>query len=66
MKSLEQKIIKEGNFDLIWTNEPVMGLMTRLAAKKTKAKVEKVDLLSLSYLYRRTAPADPVSDGSGC
>ncbi|WP_249310525.1 glycosyltransferase [Congzhengia minquanensis] len=25
-------LIENGNFDLIWTNEPVMGVMTRLAA----------------------------------
>jgi len=28
-----------GDFDVIWTNEPVMGAMTRLAARRTGAKV---------------------------
>ncbi len=36
-----KKIISGGNYDLIWTNEPVMGIMTRLARKlaHSKAKV---------------------------
>lgn len=32
-----RKIVK--GFDVIWTNEPVMGAMTRLAARKSGAKV---------------------------
>lgn len=31
-----RRIINEGQYDLIWTNEPVMGVMTRLAARKTR------------------------------
>lgn len=31
-------IIDRGNYDLIWTNEPVMSVMTRLAARKTRKK----------------------------
>lgn len=34
-----KKIIKETDYDLIITNEPVMGLMTRLAARKSGVKV---------------------------
>ena len=33
-----KEIIRKGKFDLIWTNEPVMGVMTRLAAKKERAE----------------------------
>lgn len=29
-----KKIIDGSHWDVIWTNEPVMGVMTRLAAKK--------------------------------
>lgn len=32
-------LIHKGNYDLIWTNEPVMGTMTRIAAIGTKCKV---------------------------
>lgn len=31
-----KELIKRGGFNLIWTNEPVMGVLTRLAAKKVK------------------------------
>ncbi len=36
-----KNIISNGNYDLIWTNEPVMSIMTRLASKlvRSKAKV---------------------------
>ena len=37
-----KRIINSGNYDLIWTNEPVMGIMTRLAAKKARKKGTKV------------------------
>lgn len=33
-----KRIIKEGHYDLVWTNEPVMGVMTRLAAKHLRKK----------------------------
>lgn len=31
--------IKAGNYDIIWTNEPVMGVATRVAARKSRAKI---------------------------
>lgn len=31
--------IASGNYDIIWANEPVMGVVTRLAARKSGAKV---------------------------
>ena len=34
-----KKLICKGNYDLIWTNEPVMGTMTRIAAIGSKSKV---------------------------
>ncbi len=37
-----KRIIREGNYDLVWTNEPVMGVMTRLAARKLRKKGLKV------------------------
>lgn len=43
-KGLKQlkEVINKGNYDLIWTNEPVMGVMTRLAAKKVRKAGTKV------------------------
>lgn len=34
-----RKIIQNGEYDLIWTNEPVMGTITRLASRNNNAKV---------------------------
>lgn len=34
-----RKLLKSGSFSVIWTNEPVMGAMTRLAARGTRAKL---------------------------
>lgn len=34
-----KNIIGNGHYDFIWTNEPVMSVITRLAAKKDNAKV---------------------------
>lgn len=41
VKGLKQlkKIITKGCYDLIWTNEPVMGVMTRIAAIGSNCKV---------------------------
>ena len=33
-----QQIINNGNYDIIWTNEPVMGVITRLAAKLARKR----------------------------
>lgn len=37
-----RNILKENYYDLIWTNEPVMGVVTRLAANKYRRKGTKV------------------------
>lgn len=37
-----KKIISAGNFDIIWTNEPVMGVVTRLAARKARKSGTRV------------------------
>lgn len=36
------KIIKAGSYDIVWTNEPVMGIMTRLAARIVRRKKVKI------------------------
>ena len=37
-----KKVIETGRYDIIWTNEPVMGVVTRLAAKKARKRGTKV------------------------
>ena len=37
-----KRVIDGGNYDIIWTNEPVMGVVTRLAARKSRKKDTKV------------------------
>ena len=37
-----KKIIRPGKYDIVWTNEPVMGVMTRLAAREARKKGTKV------------------------
>ena len=37
-----KKVIQSGCYDIIWTNEPVMGVATRLAARKARKKGTKV------------------------
>lgn len=44
-------IIKNGNYDVIWTNEPVMGVMTRLAAKKERKKGLKVIYIAQGFQF---------------
>lgn len=35
-------VIEQGNYDIIWTNEPVMGVVTRLAARNARKNGTKV------------------------
>lgn len=37
-----KKVINNGHYDIIWTNEPVMGVVTRLAARKARKNGTKV------------------------
>lgn len=37
-----RKLLHENHYDVIWTNEPVMGVVTRLAANKYRRKGTKV------------------------
>ena len=37
-----RRLLKENHYDIIWTNEPVMGVITRLAANKYRRKGTKV------------------------
>ena len=37
-----RKLLQENHYDIIWTNEPVMGVVTRLAANKYRGQGTKV------------------------
>ena len=50
------EIIKEGDYDLVWTNEPVMGVITRLAASRYRKKGLKVMYLAHGYHFFKGAP----------
>lgn len=51
-----KKIINDGKYDLVWTNEPVMGVMTRLAAKKARKKGTKVLYMAHGFHFFKGAP----------
>ena len=49
-------IIDRGAYDLIWTNEPVMGVMTRLAARKARKKGAAVLYMVHGFHFYKGAP----------
>lgn len=51
-----KKIINNGGYDLVWTNEPVMGVMTRLASKKARKTGTKVLYMSHGFHFYKGAP----------
>ena len=58
LKGLKQlkKIIANGNYNFVWTNEPVMGVMTRLAAKTYRKKGLKVMYMAHGFHFFKGAP----------
>ena len=51
-----KQIIDHGRFDLIWTNEPVMGVATRLAARKARKAGTKVLYMVHGFHFYKGAP----------
>lgn len=51
-----KKIVKSGKFDLIWTNEPVMGVVTRLAAQGARKRGTKVMYMTHGFHFYTGAP----------
>lgn len=51
-----KKVVEAGNYDIIWTNEPVMGVVTRLAARKTRKKGTKVVYMVHGFHFYKGAP----------
>ena len=51
-----KKVIHDGCYDIIWTNEPVMGVATRLAARKARKKGTKVLYMAHGFHFFKGAP----------
>lgn len=51
-----RRIIARGNYDLIWTNEPVIGAVTRLAARKARKRGTKVIYMVHGFHFYQGAP----------
>lgn len=51
-----KKVIAQGKYDIIWTNEPVMGVVTRLAARKARKKGTKVLYMVHGFHFYKGAP----------
>lgn len=51
-----KKVIEAGNYDIIWTNEPVMGVATRLAARKARKRGTKVIYMVHGFHFFTGAP----------
>lgn len=51
-----KRVIDTGHYDIIWTNEPVMGVVTRLAARKVRKKGTKVLYMVHGFHFYTGAP----------
>lgn len=51
-----KEIISSNHYDLIWTNEPVMGVATRLAARKQRKSGTLVLYMAHGFHFFRGAP----------
>lgn len=51
-----KRIIDDGHFDFVWTNEPVMGVLTRLAARKARKAGTKVLYMVHGFHFYQGAP----------
>lgn len=51
-----KKVIHNGHYDIIWTNEPVMGVVTRLAARKARKAGTKVLYMVHGFHFFDGAP----------
>lgn len=51
-----KQIVEQGHYDIIWTNEPVMGVVTRLAAKNVRKRGTRVLYMVHGYHFYDGAP----------
>lgn len=50
-----KRLLEENTYDIIWTNEPVMGVVTRLAARKARKKGTKVVYMCHGFHFYKGA-----------
>lgn len=50
-----KRLLKENRYDIIWTNEPVMGVVTRLAARKARKTGTKVVYMCHGFHFYKGA-----------
>lgn len=48
-----KRVINKGNYDLIWTNEPVMGVVTRLASISARKNGTKVLYMTHGFHFQK-------------
>lgn len=54
-----KQLLKENRYDIIWTNEPVMGVVTRLAARKARKTGTKVVYMCHGFhFYKGASPVN--------
>lgn len=46
-----QRLLNTNHYDLVWTNEPVMGIMTRLAARNARNQGTRVVYMTHGYHF---------------
>lgn len=51
-----KKVINGNQYDIIWTNEPVMGAATRIAARKTRGRGTTVVYIVHGFHFYKGAP----------
>lgn len=51
-----KKVIDHGHYDIIWTNEPVMGVVTRLAAQRERKNGTKILYMVHGFHFYKGAP----------
>lgn len=51
-----RKLLSENEYDVIWTNEPVMGVVTRLAARTARKKGTTVLYMAHGFHFFKGAP----------
>lgn len=51
-----KRVIHSGAYDIIWTNEPVMGVVTRLAARQARKRGTKVLYMVHGFHFYKGAP----------
>ena len=51
-----KKVINGKQYDIIWTNEPVMGAATRIAARKIRSRGTKVVYIVHGFHFYKGAP----------